>query len=360
MRRRGSKGSMYRRMDRGGDWWIRVRLGAGGALMEYRRKVGPDEADARVELARVLKDISEGIDPREDAAEPVPDGSTLTLASWMDTYLSMARPTLSPKEGDKRESQLRRMVEFLPGPMAETTTGDVRSALARLRAHGASAATANRYRAALSAAYRYAVECGAIASNPCRGVRAAREATDEPPWLSDEDLDRIALATPAKYRPLVQFCHDTGLRLGEALALTWRNVDLDRGVVQVAASTSKSGRSRMVDLTSLARAALVGLPRGGRVFAGIASSTVSRRFPTWATAAGFPGVTFHDLRHAFCSRLAQKGIPLTDIQRLAGHASITVTMRYARHAPTDASAAAIRSLERAPSKGTTKRRAATK
>jgi len=47
-------------------------------------------------------------------------------------------------------------------------------------------------------------------------------------------------------------------------------------------------------------------------------------------AAGLGGLGLHSLRHTFCSRLAAAGIPVTDIQALAGHASITTTSIYMR------------------------------
>jgi integrase len=39
-------------------------------------------------------------------------------------------------------------------------------------------------------------------------------------------------------------------------------------------------------------------------------------------------ITFHQLRRTFCSRLADAGVPLPVIQKLAGHAAITMTSRY--------------------------------
>ena len=39
--------------------------------------------------------------------------------------------------------------------------------------------------------------------------------------------------------------------------------------------------------------------------------------------------TIHKIRHTFCSRLVEKGVPLPVIQKLAGHKKITTTMLYA-------------------------------
>jgi integrase len=45
--------------------------------------------------------------------------------------------------------------------------------------------------------------------------------------------------------------------------------------------------------------------------------------------AGLEGVArFHDTRASFCSYLAQLGVNILDIQKLAGHESVQTTMRY--------------------------------
>ncbi len=60
--------------------------------------------------------------------------------------------------------------------------------------------------------------------------------------------------------------------------------------------------------------------------------------------AAISNLRFHDLRHTFGSRLAQRGVPLPAIKDLLGHSSITVTMRYAHMAPSDR-ANAVRMLD---------------
>jgi integrase len=65
-----------------------------------------------------------------------------------------------------------------------------------------------------------------------------------------------------------------------------------------------------------------------RVFPALPSH-LSDLFKKHAVKAKLQDVTFHTLRHTFCSRLVQAGVPLRMVQVLARHSNIEVTERYA-------------------------------
>jgi integrase len=143
----------------------------------------------------------------------------------------------------------------------------------------------------------------------------------------------------------------TGLRLGELLALTWRDVDFAGAVVRVRASyaagaltTPKSGKVRAVPLAPDVASALAQLRQRQHwvgdddlVFCGDAGghldgSALRRRYKAALAAAGLRPLRFHDLRHTFGTRMIAKA-DIRRVQEWMGHADIQTTMRYLHYAP---------------------------
>lgn len=121
---------------------------------------------------------------------------------------------------------------------------------------------------------------------------------------------------------------DAGLRRNEVLTLEWQNIDFDRNFIQVQSLHSKTQRGRNVPLRDRLKAELLALPNFGEK---------GRIFPfndfkrSWATAlrlAGIEGLTFHDLRRTFVTRLSVKGVPLAVAGKLAGHSTLATTQKH--------------------------------
>ena len=145
----------------------------------------------------------------------------------------------------------------------------------------------------------------------------------------------------------------TGLRMGELLALRWRDVDFLGSAVRVRASyyaghltTPKSGKVRAVPLAPDVATALAQLGKrdnwvgdGDLVFAGAAGdyldgSALRRRYKLALKAAGLRPLRFHDLRHTFGTRMIAKA-DIRRVQEWMGHADVQTTMRYLHYAPRD-------------------------
>ena len=118
---------------------------------------------------------------------------------------------------------------------------------------------------------------------------------------ADDEQDAVLLLTAAF----------TGLRLGEIVALRWRDVDLDRHVLRVRASWSgyeltfpKAGRVRSVPLAPQVADALRPGGPGELVFPGrdgnyLDRSALRRRYRSAQRAAGLRPLRFHDYADVF-------------------------------------------------------------
>ncbi len=162
----------------------------------------------------------------------------------------------------------------------------------------------------------------------------------------------------------------TGLRLGELLALRWRDIDWGLQRIQVRRNYTdghekapKSGRVRSAPMVDEVTLALDGLSRREHftraddlVFCSVTGGhleawSMRRRFYTALERGGLPRIVFHDLRHCFAS-LAVRKLPLSTVQGYLGHAHISTTMRYVHHAPAAEDVALLSAAIRGESLGT--------
>jgi integrase len=143
----------------------------------------------------------------------------------------------------------------------------------------------------------------------------------------------------------------TGLRMGELLALCWRDVDFAGQTIRVRASyylgqltSPKSGKVRAVPMAPDVAAGLARLAKREHwvgdddlVFPGegggyLDGSALRRRYKATLATAGLRPLRFHDLRHTFGTRMIAKA-DIRRVQEWMGHADIQTTMRYLHYAP---------------------------
>lgn len=238
---------------------------------------------------------------------------------------------------------------------AAVATDDVRDWLASLH-RTRMAASIGRKLASLRSFFRWLVREGAIERDPTLGLTAPKQRPRLPRPLSVDDCqalveaDRGASAAGEaergerlRDRALVELLYGAGLRIGEALALDVRDVDLLAREVRV---LGKGRKERIVPLPQAARRAIgewlemrrrpgyQGEPLFPRIVKGAATRrldarSVRRILGRRARGAGVEDrVHPHRLRHSYATHLLDMGADLRSIQELLGHASLSTTQRY--------------------------------
>ncbi len=215
-------------------------------------------------------------------------------------------------------------------------------------------ATFNRDMAALGAFLTWCQEVRQLHIDRPRLPRE-REPSGRERWLSGDELGAFEAACTPEWWPFFATLFQTGMRLGEVQGLRGADIRLSEGriLIQEATRRVKSQAAvRMVPIPpSLHGILAVHLARVAPGPADLAFPDAFQRYDrvrcTWnatCAAAGIAGARPHDARHTFAVHAAQVGVPIVRLQKLLGHATAAMTMRYMQHAPEaflDADAAAI-------------------
>ncbi len=174
-------------------------------------------------------------------------------------------------------------------------------------------------------------------------VELLAEPERRPKVWTPTELDRL-LAVCAEVAPeilpLIVFLANTGCRKGEALALTWDRVDLERGEVQIWPGPEwqpKNGKPREIGISD---ALLPWLSSGRKSSRWVFPSATGERFAFWpkrqferaCEAAGLSGGP-HRLRHTFASAFLSSVPDLGLLAVILGHSDEAVTRLYAHMLP---------------------------
>jgi len=152
-------------------------------------------------------------------------------------------------------------------PLAAIEPRDVRRYIASVKGRGVSANTVRLAVAPVRALFATALEDGVIRVNPCSGIRLSGKTTEDDGRdiraLTTDEAAHLIEQVPEGWRLLVWLLLETGLRISEALALTWADVDLGRKRLRVerrlyrgklAPPKSRYGRREVPVSDDLARA----------------------------------------------------------------------------------------------------------
>jgi integrase len=176
-------------------------------------------------------------------------------------------------------------------------------------------------------------------------------------WLPPDEADQLIAAAAPHLAPLLQFLFGVGCRIGEALWLDWRHVDLARGHVSFV--KTKNTEARGVPLHPRVIAALANLPhRDGEVFRKpngepyerpkriddtSAGSRIKTAFGGACRRAGIENFRPHDCRHTWATWVYAATRDLAGLMKLGGWKSERMVLRYA-HINVDHLAPAIHAL----------------
>jgi len=234
---------------------------------------------------------------------------------------------------------VRTLGEHLHPSMVDETAID--NMIFSFEEEGIAPATINRRLSALSKMLTFAYERQYIQRKP--KIDRKREPEHRVRYITEEEeaelLAYYRFIGNEDMRELVIVGIDTGLRLGELRRLNRQVFDAKARTVTV--TKSKTGKVRTLPLTSrsydiIKRRSDEAETPTDALWLGWTNDKIRHLWnhgKSHLKLMGDPQFVPHVMRHTFCSRLVQRKVDIATVCALAGHSSITMTMRYSHLSP---------------------------
>jgi integrase len=314
---------LWERVLGSGIWWVRYRDHDGKL---HREKVGR-KSDAIDLLNKRRNERRVGVKmPENIRATPIKFGE---IADYITEEYTHAHH----EDSRNIKQRLGKLKGFFGERAAESIKPEEIDRWLSKNTH--TPGTANRYRSAMSLAYREALRNSKVSSNPVRLVRQRQEGDGVIRFLRDDEEKLLRKIIEGQYP--AHMCEldvslGTGMRLTEQYGkrLLWDQVDFKRR--EITLKKTKNGKGRVIPMNAVVCAALE--VRKAQVPEAKRKDPVFDVLPrSWwddvREKVVLDDYRWHDNRHTFCSRLAMRGVNLVAIKDLAGHKTLAITARYA-------------------------------
>jgi integrase len=348
---------------KGEPWWVFVAHNSKRTSRMVGDKKAAEDVASRIRAKLQLGEFV--FEEKEDAPEPTfkeyADSWIATIApatckeSTVATYEDILRLHVLPVFGSLKLKEINRgkVKEFLAGKIIERFAGS----------------SVTHMKNVISGILNKAVDDEVLLSNAAlrvgKIVQKSNGDGDEgnvkaDPFSRDETmllLNTVGHYYPQDY-PLFLLLFRTGLRIGEAMALKWGDIDFNsrfihvqRGLSRMKIQTPKSGKTRRVDMTPQLADALMAYKieckkKGIALGLGDAPEYVftnekggfmdvnnwrRRVFNKALEKAKLRRIRIHDTRHTYATLRLSKGDNITDVSKQLGHHSVKLTLDIYNH-----------------------------
>jgi integrase len=325
-------------------------------LQGKRRYVyGRSEGEVRRKLAELRRQTA--------VVGSVPTPGRRSVNDLLDAWLDACRPTLKPKTVVGYEDTARWYIRPTLGQVKLSRLEPAHvQGLYSLLASRRLIRTPAQAHAVLHRACRLGVLWGWLGRNPCDHVLPPRyQAPRKKVWTAADTSRFLQGVAGDRYGPLFTFVALTGVRIGEALALRWEDVEGETAIIRrtvtrlhgewvvTAPKTGAGERTLALSPTVMValrtettrqnerrlragrnwqdRGLVFSSIRGGFVY----RAEVARALRLACDRLGLRRLTPHGLRHLSASLLLAESVPLPNVSQRLGHANPAITARLYSH-----------------------------
>jgi integrase len=343
------------------SWGLKFDLGrdpvTGKRETRYHNFKGT-KREAQAELTRLTAEA-----PRGTYVE----ATTETVGGFLDRWSrDWAATNVSPKTLERYNELIRNQIHPHIGnrTIQKLRPVDLTELYAKLLRDRLAPRTVGHVHRLLHRAFSFAMTWDVVQKNVVSSVRPPRVPEEEIEIIREDDIKTVLQKLRGQpLYPIMTLALASGMRRGELLALRWRDVDLDGGIVRVERSLeeTKAGLRFKEPKTKQGRRSITIPPsivaelrahrkdqqeRRLAIGAGKASAD-ALVFPAWNGSPRSPNalskewkaamieaemeVSLHALRHTHASSLIAAGVDVLTISRRLGHASPSITLDVYGH-----------------------------
>jgi integrase len=293
-----------------------------------------------------------------------------SLRAYADDWLASKRVTASPGTFVRYEGIVNEFLSHvgnhrMQSSIEAATAEDVKAFRDGQLREGKSHTTANLALKTLRSLFNDARREGLIAVNPAEAVKTFGVEKEARDVFTHNQLRKLIKAAEAEWRTAILLAYYSGLRLSDAVSLTWENVSFKRQQIRYFPRKTSHGLSRKPDwkkhvggqleipLMPEFEAHLLSVPSSDDPAAKLCPTLATRgtggnrglssRFQRVMKKAGikpgqgvekdgkgrrFKTLGFHSLRHTFVSELANADVPADVRRQISGHNDEKIHERY--------------------------------
>ncbi|MBK8464976.1 MAG: tyrosine-type recombinase/integrase [Chloracidobacterium sp.] len=337
--KRSFEGSIYKTKD-GSRWFARLRYTDKSGTQREKKRTCISHAKAKAEIKNLKAEVADDARERKTYRE--------LDAFFRKQYVHAAKfvggKLVSGFRQDTAtvERYLDRALEhFADTPIDAITYADVREYKRRIenlptKSGARSVSDTNHHLKRVRRLFNIAVEQSWLSVNPFEkgGSLIVESFEVERTRILTADEETKMLAACDKWRqhlkPIIILAIETAMRRGEIQSLLWSNIDLTGRLIRIAASNTKTLKTRLVPISQRLKETLAQLRQhqlrpNSRVFQ---SGDFKKAFAGACSDAEITDLHFHDLRHTAITRMLEKGISPPLVMKISGHTQQRTFMRY--------------------------------
>lgn len=363
-RRMNGEGTIYQRPN--GLWVCEITLGYDANKKRIKKTVSSMDRD---KLQKKINDLKY-MNDRHLLTNP----SEYTVGDWVEFWLdTYKKSSVKPTTYDMYKGSLERYIKPQLGHykldklnpiIIQKFINDISEKGLNTK-NGLSQSSIKKVFITLSQACKQAVAVNILYQNPCDNVQLPKKPAREAMAFSvDEQTKFLSFCNGnSTFENLFIFAFNTGMRLGEMLALTWDDIDFNNKMINVnknlvvvndynknsnkksktviESTTKTASGKRDIPLSTAAELSIkyqqeknIDSPF---IFCSTTGTPITKRniyraFNDKLKKADITThLTIHSMRHSFATRLLEKGADIKTVSELLGHRSIQITLDIYGH-----------------------------